>query len=418
MTIRRFTVACILLVSISAFKCTRDEDHSDQHGSSPNVGSPRTSYCDRHVFNDEQPIADKTHKAYVGGVVCASPVPGIDTLEFRHYKATPIPIAFVDVDAGDNGYQLEGYNPGRNCIYLLPEDTTKTSNKPEDLYAYVQTIAANGTCPATISANAIEPLFVLDGGKITGGKTNRPSSARIDEDKYGHMLVGVACSGGYWCDITSRGKEQPSQGGGHPKREIKGWFDRQYLSYSDGTAPPKLTTLLATTYPTDSLTVAAADSTIFKKWVTVAVIKFDPSSPPDANDLKNFAKKWGLDGAGRQLTAQDSVILRVRYKPGTFGDSIYNAQFALPAIPGGAGEKTGVGRHVAFTRDHPKLGQSAFAERPYTAVTDAAVRFGWDDATNSGETMWLRCTAGCCEVTPVEDKILDNDSVADTTKRH
>jgi hypothetical protein len=377
----RWTAALVIALVVGG--CVKDKERS--------VVTLAVDPCDEHTFNDQQKMPIASFTAYRGGPLCAMPDTTVKKLSPGHYTNEIVSVAYVDIEVGDNSQAGQGYMPGRNCIYIGRKNSTGPTNEPAHLTAYVQRVTpANAACPRTLPIGNGTPMMLRDGGAIP--PFHRPSVVRIDVTSAGETVIGVACLPNYWCDISKTGVTVAAHTSTNPRRNVKGWYDRQYLGYDHGSGQAQPSPVLATIFPSDELEAATQSSSIFDTWTKVAIIQFDQSVPLDAATLDAYKTKWGFSST-TAITNADEITLHIKYK--SPARTQYDAHYMVNGV-------TGAPRRVDYMADPKKFiagvpDQAGFI----VGITDPAVRWGWDATT--GETAWVRCTAGCCQVTSEED---------------
>lgn len=143
-----------------------------------------------------------------------------------------VAVVFVD-DSGPTplpeSYARLHLRRGMNCLWL--------SHPTPDAWNGSISRDSVGTCARGLPAGMYAPLTVRrpqSGGPVT----DYPPVARFSESVEGHPLLGVKCLNG-WCEFGTNTEPWTvasiSVATTMPVRQIRGWYDEQWLAQSDNT---------------------------------------------------------------------------------------------------------------------------------------------------------------------------------------
>jgi hypothetical protein len=151
--------------------------------------------------------------------------------------AVPVVLVYSDKEA----YPLLGIDSGFNCLYLYNPPQWKAKMVP---------VSGQKDC----SRENIDPALVQGTGlqvreTMASGRSNAdyPPVARWDVDAYGKYFIGIKCLAA-WCEIGTDFGASPDYHGDRT-REIKGWYDEQYLSVRTANYPSWPTAIRGTAFP-------------------------------------------------------------------------------------------------------------------------------------------------------------------------
>src|SRR5574341_1766586 len=306
------------------------------------------------------------------------------------FEATGVAVALVYSYGGR--YHPLGIEPAFNCLYLYHPgaDTTVWQAK-------MVPVQKEADCFANVNPAAVTGKLLYVRPFIPQGYAAQdyPPVGRWDRDSTtGRYYAGLRCRAA-WCEIGPEGFH-PSNGYTVASAtallrrtfEIKGWYDEQYLAVPSGNdvvpGPVK-----GTAFPDpalDALKLSDYDATT---WIPVAYTVLH-GGPGPYKDKLNF-----------EAGAVPGVMNTVQFCHGDKDDLVKSKERCLPeawrskltcgpatgegewwAMITSAAQKDTVYRCVTF-RGHPGI------------VMPGTVRWRW---LASDETIWVRCTEGCCQV--------------------
>jgi hypothetical protein len=323
-------------------------------------------------YHDQQRLRSETGTAF-GPVASIYAVPQIGGYEHLHqfdaHGTRGALVAYLVVDAPSplpSSYTRLNLQVGVNCVWLAHAGANATTGWS----GYVTPASAQNTCersgplPAKLDVHRGKPA-------PSSIKHPVPAAARFGEGTlpdpgsggtFVQPLLGVPCLNA-WCEMGpagfSDGSEVPasafqSLGSGAREREIKGWYDDQWLS-DDVTHQPLLR---AAMIPQMNIEKHGASDFEDPRGVHVATIYLF-ASPPAGSGLD----RWGLK-AGRNF-----IYVKV-------SGGVWESYLTWPGS-GSAKKNWKVDRN-----EH------------YDEVVPGTARFHWSDSPNSGCTP---CGLACCE---------------------
>lgn len=248
--------------------------------------------------------------------------------------------------------------PGYSCLYLQ-----RTAGRWR---AVLENLGGTRNCPDTLSARSYDAsVLEVQVQRRTQGAA--PPAARWDMDpKSNIQYMGVWCPDG-WCEIGLRGFTPSVEHTGAPEWRVKGWYDEQYLSVFDGnTQMLRLTSIRGRTVPAarlDTLQLSQfecrnCNGMRYGGWIHVATVLIEKDS------ADYFRRKLNL-------IPNDSnrVYIRHNVDAGRWEARVVN--------------KTATRFAQMIRVDHRNISV------PGTSRWHFVPR---------DETVWVRCSDGCCDV--------------------
>lgn len=224
-----------------------------------------------------------------------------------------------------------------------------------------------------------------------------PAVARWEWDEKGqHHAIGIKCGAG-WCEVGTSGKsEQEPNAGEEPPHpgppttrtdrvwKIKGWHDAQYIVDGPTKLGDPFQGVWSRVYPDANLD--RADIKAFRKgWRESAQVQLSTAD-------SNYKGKLNLNAGLNAIFLCEDGDNNCHGMPSNLG--------CVPSsdIPSGEGSHTWYAKVVPVTKTSP-----ADTARYYCVVKHqhggapipATTRWRW---VNDDETVWIRCTNGCCTV--------------------
>ncbi len=294
-------------------------------------------------------------------------------------NAPPVAVSVVGSDRAaatilnyDEPYPPLHIARGFNCLYMFTVNGL--------WQAAIVSATSDSACVHPMGTAGGAPLAV---SVVTLSKGQTPPPvARWDWDATaGEHYIGIRC-GTRWCEVSdpARGPLQSSaKYAGSPLVAVKGWYDEQYLAVAPasggGLVPGGV---LATIFPVGDLAKNTLDD--FKEWRQVALVSLSDDSP-------EYLAKFNF-----------------RKGPAPLGNSeVWMCRGTLSAcgIPSSAPvntcDNTADLWWAKIVSGDAKTTYRCVIRRTHTGVDiPGAARWRWKV---QDEGMWVRCPAGCCEVT-------------------
>ena len=355
-------------------------------------------------FNDCQRFSDSAGTSYgpLVGIFARQSlneqIARMYQLAYKNEEKRAVSVAeIVDFDGpgySQLGISRQGY--GFNCLYMWisieGSDTTRN--------AYMQPVRAEGACnvdrsPNRLPANA-HPLKVYPrtpDAALTGN--DYPEVARWDWDRAaGVEYISIGCLSA-WCEIgaaplteSPRYTADPAL----PKAErrvlaVKGWYDEEVLAIDNGggtLVPSHVTGTLIPDAKLGDLHINNGD--FHAKWPTVARAVLSAS-------LTKYVHKLNLQ-PGLVAGGPYNVIALCE------GDAVACSVPKIDETACTAKSSDPWFGHPWYARIISATGDTAYRcviRRPHDHVNiPGMVRWRWNNKDQIG---WIKCDAGCCEVT-------------------
>ncbi|MGH7523384.1 MAG: hypothetical protein ACREK8_03675, partial [Gemmatimonadales bacterium] len=290
---------------------------------------------------------------------------------------------------------------GFNCLYMFgARDGSATT-----LHAFMLPVAKQEDCDHDRApdygghGSPAKPLDVVPGvPDIQYHTGDYPPVARWDWDPAAHEeYIGLGCLTA-WCEIGNKNLHLSKvySDPGHPTNqrrvfEVKGWYDEEYLAVDDGTNSGTIVPsgVVGTLVPDPDLATYSIANGDFdgQKWPTVATayISEGPS---------NYATKLNLRPA-LVTSGPANVIALCKGDATTCGvpSSVDNTACFAKSSDVWFGKPW-------YARIISARGDTAYRcviRRPHDGVTiPGMARWHWK---NDDQVGWIKCDAGCCEVT-------------------
>lgn len=358
-------------------------------------------------FNDCQQFENKADRKY-GPLVGIFAQQALNAQIARMYQlagegvsVNAVPIAIIvdfgDVDYGPLGISRNGF--GFNCLYMFAlRDGDETT-----LHAFMLPVKAQADCDhdRAPGGSGSKPLDVVatrpSVGTVIFSGNDYPAVARWDWDSVAHEeYIGIGCLDA-WCEIgnknlhLSKAYSDPSR----PKAtgrvfEVKGWYDEEYLAVDDGTGTGKIapSDVVGTLVPDPNLeSYTMANGDFAGKWPTVATAYLTSASA-------DYVKKLNLRPAF--VTTGPSNLIAL-----CEGDAqACGVPSTVDNTPCLAKPSDAWYGHPWYARIISATGDTVYRcviRRPHDGMTiPGIVRWRWK---NNDQVAWIKCDAGCCEVT-------------------
>ena len=293
-----------------------------------------------------------------------------------------------------------GIAPNFSCLYLSVAGGTwrakmvPVGEKDQDCAMPRNLNALNGT-PLTVVRTQAEGL----------PREAYPLVARWDRDSLGTYYVGMSC-GDAWCDIgpdgfkPARAHYQDDSDASRVLR-IKGWYDEQHLATRGANEDdPRPSGIRGTVIPHPDLHTYEGET--FTTWTRAGYIALDSIGPGFTESIASYYKtKFNLSSVS--VTKQLDQMNQIHICHGTRARcSVPNSGMSTSELCGP--DKTWYGRRI--NRWWVKLQSPAVNNDVHKCVTrrghedldvpiPGTARWRW---LIRDETVWERCTHGCCEV--------------------
>jgi hypothetical protein len=298
---------------------------------------------------------------------------------FTHYKqfdghgnrGALVAIVFVDttdgVTVGYPQYDLLNLKGGTNCVWLGHQHGHA---EQDGWFAY---IGQADNCEFDPSKS--RSMMAVTAMPFSGRPADIPASARFHEDeREATYFIGLRCLD-RWCIIggvpSPMAKRPVHRGDPPPPLSKRAWVmigahDEQKLAIVRGMGPqPHPSRIRASVTPVDDLD--QLDESDYATWRDVATfwLRDDPEGTKYAPDCPTKPRGcWGL--------RRGKNTLQLRY------DGVWHAQ----VLPGGNG--------TPWPLDVNDCAH-------FDVMVPGTARFHWRD---DDDTVWIRCSQGCCQVQP------------------
>jgi hypothetical protein len=233
----------------------------------------------------------------------ASPFLDDFTMEWQLFEHSTrgLLVAVVFVDASGTAtslppiYQALRLSPGMNCLWLSHPSGGTWSG-------FISLPNTAGICDRTLPAGRYSPLTVVRTQTAGATIADYPAVARIGESAEGVPLFGVKCLDG-WCEFGPRvgppwalaSTPIPTS---MPVRQIKGWYDEQWLGQRDATGVVR-PLMYAAVFPTRDIASNAVGAFATPVLAGTVVLYADPPV-----GSKYYA--WGLRRGENAFFVQQS----------------------------------------------------------------------------------------------------------------
>ena len=272
----------------------------------------------------------------------------------------------------DEAYEPLALQRGINCLYLVSNGGVWT--------ALMTHVTRESACADPIGTTQTLPLQVT----VMPGEPadSVPPVARWDWDAIaGKQYIGIRC-GTRWCEVHENGQMALNSSrliGGSPRGNVKGWYDEQFLALSPGGGKPLVPgSALGTIIPVEHLAAFVEDS--FKvTWQRVATVMLSEDSPKYKEKF-NFLPVPTLNEVFLCKGTTDDCRIPATDLPADTKCAKDPADLWWAKIVSGQTTKY----RCVIRRTHPGV------------FIPGVVRWRWQ---NDDDDMWIRCPAGCCEVT-------------------
>lgn len=298
-------------------------------------------------------------------------------------------LAFVEIYAWDDGYRPLGIDRGWNCLYLFPAGSGRR------YVARMVPTEDENSCLIPAGADTIggTPLNVFPVTMPGLGPKDYPMVGRWEWNRRKgaeHQYIGIGC-GTSWCEITDQTMRPDSPRhsigstpGAAERRvwEVAGWYDEQQLAVS-GTGNVLVPAhFKGTAIPDPGLDTLENTEAFDGKWVPVAEVSLEAESPAYVSKL-NFHRGALPSGTPARSTTRVYMCM-------------HRCDFSDGAAPACKHPPEGepwwakiVSRGSVQYRCVTRTPHEGMGHLPGTA------RWRW---MNKDETLWVRCTQGCCQV--------------------
>lgn len=303
----------------------------------------------------------------------------------------------ADIRSGE-AYSALGIEPGQNCLVMYREGLGDGLQAKMIPLGYTED---GGPCVGTnavdVDQHAGTELIVYQ-TRHGLALSDYPPVVRWDWDSTNNrQYIGIAC-GGAWCEVgdssLTRESLSPTYSGGandvgRRVREVKGWYDEQYLAFPTrgGLVP---TRLFGTIFPSGGLDASLTSATTVGEWNPVASIRVR-NDGADHVHVHHYAK-YNL--------VPDGVETRLYLCHGTLDDCDVPSR-ALADSPTCEPDEIypqAVVQMWWLRYDHPGLASrfrcAKFYPTPPGISARGTVRWRW---TLDDEGGWIACPSGCCE---------------------
>lgn len=305
-----------------------------------------------------------------------------DTVVVASGQQTPSGVA-VALIWSDGPYEPLGIEPGFNCLYLHLSPTWQGLMVPvgEDQKACFENVD-----PQNVSGRPLHVLRTIN-AKFTAD--DYPPVARWDWDPRSRQYyVGIRCAAA-WCEIRSSENvgSSASQTAGGRTREIKGWYDQQYLAVRTADNRQWPTKILGTLYPDPGLHDLLASPSGFPKdkWVRVAYVEIGVGTEGEAptDEQAVYETKFGF---GFGVTSTISYCLPTNQDPAKCPG------LGTPPLCPGEGERS-YWAMIETPNKPPRYRCVTYTN--HWMQMPGVVRWRW---LANDETTWVSCPNGCCKV--------------------
>ncbi|MBI4545311.1 MAG: hypothetical protein HY703_08960 [Gemmatimonadetes bacterium] len=317
--------------------------------------------CQRLILRD-------TTYGPLAGIWAPDKLASFTALDFRNGV---VAAEIISYDEAAPDYEELGIRLGTNCLWLQRSDQGEWSAAMRHPLDSEGNWSPAGTCADSLEQPDFSNLQV---NPVEGAEY--PTAARWGWDpETWTQTMGVRCldaagTGSGWCEVGIGGFQPaappPGQGA---KREGRGWYDEQYLAYSDGDTL-KPSTLKGTIIPVDRL--EDWDEPDFRgSGKVVATIRLEGDLTQNQLALEYYAHKFDLDEQALRsaLPAGEIKLWLIR------NGSEWQTRFQLPGGPLGTSRPA-----ILWNWHQGKLG---------------LVRWKWNE---NDEGTWVPCASGCCVV--------------------
>jgi hypothetical protein len=352
-------------------------------------------------YHDCQRLALGNGPTY-GPLAAVFAAKGLDSLFPPDHQDTTMAAARAagEILVYDGYYKPLELMPGFSCLYLW-------ESKPREWEALIQAVGVDQeACLDPPSSSYPQWRFEVREVPAQAGMfgADHPPVARWDWDPQHHYhYIGIRC-GDQWCEIAGKkfqssnshagdpmgpprkipGKPDPTPKEARRVVAIKGWYDEQRLAIADAPGKPLTTgALIGTAFPHPLLGTLDDVDDFKAMWIPVATVRLD-GAPAGHPTYAKYKAKLNFERGDNEveLCRSDPSMRCVPegMEPSTTcdADSDGSRWWARIISP------TDTAYRCVTRRRHPE-------SMPGT------VRWRWllDD-----ETLWVRCSFGCCTVEP------------------
>ena len=331
----------------------------------------------------------------------------LDTLFLPSARATSMAAARAagEILVYDGQYKPLELMPGFSCLYLWEPSKGKWE-------ALIQAVGINqDACLSPPSSGY--PQWRLKARPVPPPEGQAPADippvARWDWDvKHHRHYIRIRC-GDQWCAVAGKkfqsssshtpGMRPPKPVPGKPdptEQEIrrvianKGWYDEQRLAVGGAAGTPlTVSTLTGTAFPHPLLgTLDKVDD--FNKWIPVATVRL-AGPPPGDPAYVQYKQKLNFDPGDNEVE-----LCRSMSKPPSKPDSELCVPEGMKPSTTCVADKDGSlwwARIISQT----DTAYRCVTRRAHPEAMPGTVRWRW---LLNDETLWVRCSFGCCTVEP------------------